>query len=115
MDKKALGKELQKYRERAGYSQETLAEIIDCSAIFISYIERGVKAPSLDTLIKLANALDISIDILLRKDVQQSIPLKLVDIEKQLQCLPYHVQQKILDIIDATISIEIDYYFEEKK
>ena len=45
MDKKALGKELQKYRERAGYSQETLAEVINCSAIFISYIERGVNLP----------------------------------------------------------------------
>ena len=115
MDKKALGKELQKYRERAGYSQETLAEVINCSAIFISYIERGVKSPSLDTLIKLANALDISLDILLRKDVKKSISPKLIDIEKQLQRLPYHVQQKILDIIDATISIEIDYYREEKE
>ena len=37
MDKKAFGKELQKYREQAGYSQETLAECVGCSSIFISY------------------------------------------------------------------------------
>lgn len=35
MDKKAFGKELQKYREQAGYSQETLAECVGCSSIFI--------------------------------------------------------------------------------
>ena len=48
MDKKAFGKQLQLYRERAGYSQEALAEQIECSTIFISYIERGEKSPSLD-------------------------------------------------------------------
>lgn len=63
MDKKSFGKQLQRYRERAGYSQEALAELVECSTIFISYIERGEKSPSLDTLIKLANALDISVDI----------------------------------------------------
>ena len=43
MNRKSLGKQIQKYRERAGYSQEKLAEIIECSTIFIFYIERGVK------------------------------------------------------------------------
>lgn len=52
MDKKSFGKQLQRYRERAGYSQEALAELVECSTIFISYIERGEKSPSLDTLIK---------------------------------------------------------------
>lgn len=46
MDKKAFGKQLQRYRERAGYSQEALAEQIECSTIFISYIERGEKSPA---------------------------------------------------------------------
>ena len=36
MNRKSLGKQIQKYRERAGYSQEKLAEIIECSTIFIS-------------------------------------------------------------------------------
>ena len=56
MNRKSFGKQLQKYRERAGYSQEKLAEKIECSTIFISYIERGVKSPGLDNLIRLANA-----------------------------------------------------------
>lgn len=73
MDKKAFGKQLQLYRERAGYSQEALAEQIECSTIFISYIERGEKSPSLDTLVKLANALDISVDILFGKELKNYI------------------------------------------
>jgi len=56
MDKKTFEKELQKDRELAGYSQEKLAECVGCSAIFISYVERREKSPSLDTLIKISNA-----------------------------------------------------------
>ena len=77
MDKKAFGKQLQLYRERAGYSQEALAEQIECSTIFISYIERGEKSPSLDTLVKLANALDISVDILFGKELKNYIVVQL--------------------------------------
>ena len=35
MNRKSLGKQIQKYRERAGYSQEKLAEIIECSTLFL--------------------------------------------------------------------------------
>ena len=63
MDRKSFGKRMQKYRELLGYSQESLAEMIDCSTIFISFMERGEKSPSLDNLIKLANALEISTDL----------------------------------------------------
>ncbi len=55
MDKKSFGKQLQRYREQAGFSQEVLAEQIECSTIFISYIERGEKSPSLDTLSERSN------------------------------------------------------------
>ena len=71
MDRKAFGKQLQRYREQAGYSQEALAEKIGCSSIFISNIECGKKSPSLDTLINLANTLDISVDILLGKELKK--------------------------------------------
>ena len=105
MDKKAFGKQLQRYRERAGYSQEALAEQIECSTIFISYIERGEKSPSLDTLVKLANALDISVDILLGKELKNYTSEKLKYIENQLKNLPSLEQQKILDIMDSVVEM----------
>ncbi|MDO4293624.1 MAG: helix-turn-helix transcriptional regulator [Eubacteriales bacterium] len=113
MDKKLFGKQLQQYRERAGYSQEALAERIECSTIFISYIERGEKSPSLDTLLKLANALDISIDLLFGRERKQHISEKMKDIEKQLTALPVSEQQKILDILDSVVSIELNYHYEK--
>lgn len=110
MDKKAFGKQLQRYRERAGYSQETLTEKIECSSIFISYIERGEKTPGLDTLVKLANALDISVDILLGKELNNYTFERLKDIEGQLKMLPSLEQQKIFDILESIVAVELDYH-----
>lgn len=109
MDKISFGKQLQEYRERAGYSQEKLAEKIECSTIFISYMERGVKSPGLDTLIKLANALDVSVDILLGKELSSYSIEKLKDIENRLKLFPAHEQQKLLDMVDSIISVEWNY------
>ena len=114
MDKKSLGKQIQKYRERAGYSQEKLSEMIECSTIFISYIERGVKSPGLDKLIKIANALNVSVDILLGKELVSYNKKRLKDFEQQLGKLPSHEQAKILDIIDSIISIELLHHNNQK-
>ena len=46
MDKKAFGKQLQRYRERAGYSQEALAEQIECSTIFIPILNVAKNLPA---------------------------------------------------------------------
>ena len=41
-------------------TQESLAELTGLSVEFISYIERGIHAPSFDTLEKLSEALKVS-------------------------------------------------------
>ncbi len=114
MDKKSFGKQLQKYRELAGYSQEDLAEKIDCSSIFISYIERGVKSPSLDTLVRLSNVLNVSADVLLGKEMSSYTSEKLKYMEERLNILPIRERQKILDIIEEAISIELSYFNEQE-
>lgn len=107
MDKITFGKRLQKYREEAGYSQEKLAEKTKHSSIFISYMERGQKAPSVDTLIQLANALNISIDLLLGTEIQNSNTSRLLYLEEKMCHLPLMNQQRIMDIFDSIINIEL--------
>ncbi len=114
MDKKAFGKRLQKYREQCGNSQETLAEKVGCSTIFISYIERGEKSPSINTLIKLSNALDISTDILLGYECNQYNREFLKNIAKKIQVLPQKKQERILKIIESMVAIELKYNSREE-
>lgn len=109
MDKISFGKRLQKYREEAGYSQEKLAEKTKRSSIFISYMERGQKAPSVDTLIQLSNALNISMDLLLGNEVRNNNACRLLYLEEKMCHLPLLNQQKIMDMIDSIIRIELMY------
>ena len=46
---RGIGKRIQKMREQAEFTQESLAEEVDISASYLSAIERGVKTPTLDT------------------------------------------------------------------
>ena len=60
-----IGRRIKDFRNNAGYSQEELGNIVFVSSTYISYIETGVKAPSLELLIMIANVLDVSADDLL--------------------------------------------------
>lgn len=52
-------KNLVAFRKRDKISQEKLAELSGLHQTYISDIERGVRNPSLKTIEKIANALDI--------------------------------------------------------
>lgn len=65
MDMIAIGSRIKAERKRLGISQEKLSEIIGVSPHYIYEIERGMKAMSLETLINIINALEISSDYLL--------------------------------------------------
>lgn len=56
-----FGKRLRKLRRRKDLTQERLAEVLDVSVEFISNMERGINAPSFETLEKLSGALDLPV------------------------------------------------------
>lgn len=62
----AIGRRIQLSRERAGLTQEQLAERISRSTQFISTIERGIAGASLETIISLCETLGVSSEWLLR-------------------------------------------------
>ena len=64
-----LGKQIRKQRKEKKYTLEQLAEKLDVSTTFIGQIERAKGIPSLETLVKIANVLEISIDSLLFGDL----------------------------------------------
>ncbi|MBP5163744.1 MAG: helix-turn-helix transcriptional regulator [Spirochaetales bacterium] len=62
LDYKSIGLRIKKYRLLRGKSQEQLAEMAGLSRSHISYIENGVKAVSLESLVEISNALEVSAD-----------------------------------------------------
>ena len=53
---------LRTLRRQKGLSQAELAELADLSTPYISHIETGIKKPSLESIIKIANVLGVSVD-----------------------------------------------------
>jgi transcriptional regulator with XRE-family HTH domain len=54
---RVFGKALKRYRLQRKLSQEKLAELADLDRTYISQIERGLKSPSIKSLMSLAQRL----------------------------------------------------------
>ena len=62
MDYIAIGKQIRRYRQFRNLSQEQLAEKINISPTHMSHIETGSTKLSLPVLVKISEALDVSVD-----------------------------------------------------
>ena len=70
MNYELLGNQIRKQRKLKKYTLEQLAERLEVSTTFIGQIERAKGIPSLETLVKLANVLEVSVDSLLFGDLK---------------------------------------------
>jgi len=57
-----LGEAIRSAREKKGYSQEQLAELVEISLGHMQHIEAGRRKPSVPVLIQLMKLLDFSVD-----------------------------------------------------
>jgi transcriptional regulator with XRE-family HTH domain len=64
--RKDLGANVRVFRKKAGLSQERLAEKADLHPVYISQVERGQKAVSVEALWKLSRALHVSMSAIFR-------------------------------------------------
>jgi len=59
---KKLGKRIKEQRLKMHFTQEKLGEIVDVNTSNISHIERATTQVSLSSLVRIANALDTTLD-----------------------------------------------------
>ncbi len=81
MDYVLLGQKIRAARMSAGLSQEQLAEIVGLTSQHISHTEVASTKISLPSLIKIANALNTSIDRLLSDSIHDSKAYLMDDVE----------------------------------
>ena len=78
---KILGQRIRNYRTSKHLSQEKLAELSGCHPAYIGQIERGEKNATIESIEKIASALDVSLSKLFeklatREDQSRNIPLE---------------------------------------
>lgn len=103
MKLESIGKRIQLRREELGIRQEELAEIVNLSPNYISAIERGVKIPRLETFIRIANALDVPSDLLLKDVLKRGNEIKASNLWDRISFLDESEQGKILNVIEVMI------------
>lgn len=67
-----MGKRIREERVKKKISQENLAEMCNLATSYIGIIERAEKRASIDTIVKVANALGVSMDCLLGDSLKYS-------------------------------------------
>ena len=67
-----LGNRIKQKRIEKKLTQEQLAEIIGLTSVYISHIECGSGKSSIETLVKICNALDTTPDLLLIDSIENS-------------------------------------------
>lgn len=103
LNKKLLGKRIKEARNKKGLTQENLAELINVSSFYISRLESGGKSPSVETLIKLSNTLDVSADYLLSNNVYTSIVYLKGDLATLLNDCSTNDMNLILTVVEAIL------------
>ena len=62
----AIAKDVADRRQELGYSQRELAELVGTTQSAIARLERGGRPPRIDTLLRIADALDCDLTVELR-------------------------------------------------
>lgn len=57
----AFGRNVARFRDARGFSQDKLAEKADLDRTYVSGIERGVRNPGIKTVLRVAKALTVSV------------------------------------------------------
>lgn len=76
MDRSLLAWNLRRFRVTKNISQDELALMSDVERAYVGHLERGTKSPTIDTLAKLAAALECEIMELFRTAQSDAEPLK---------------------------------------
>ncbi|MGN0576146.1 MAG: helix-turn-helix domain-containing protein [Ruminococcus sp.] len=90
-----VGKKIKENRLKLKITQEQLAEKCDVSVSYIAHIERGTKSLSLETAVKVSNALNVSLDYLLIDEIHNNDRI-IEAIEAELsKCTPTQIDKFI--------------------
>ena len=103
MDFKSVGKNICRCRQKKHMRQEELAEKAGISPNYLGALERGEKRPSFTAFIKLANALEVSADLLLADVTSVGYTVKESVLAEKLEGLSQQDRQEIYEVVDVMV------------
>ncbi len=105
--RKAFGSRVKEMRKNRHWTQKELANRVDIRFQLLNKYEGGQHIPPADTLIRLAKALDTTVDYLLTGDAIKDEPLANVHLYRRfqtLEALSDEDRTTVISVIDAIIA-----------
>ena len=99
----SIGEKIRKYRRVRGLTQEKLAEKTNLSTNFLGALERAEKNLTLANLINIANALDVTADMLLCDEINKGYMIKASLITEKIEKLSLSDRDKIMQMLDIML------------
>lgn len=99
MDYITMGKRIREKRIEKGWKISELAERADLGDDFLGKIERGQGIASLETIVKIANALNCGLDDLVGKDLSSAVNYLNADINKVVEDMDEKTRKHFLEFI----------------
>lgn len=105
IDYVVIGKRIRELRKQRKWTQALLAEYSEVEPSNISHIERAATKLSLPTLIKIANALEVSLDELVYDNLKKSKHISVACIDELLaDCTPSELKA-ICEVVATTKNV----------
>lgn len=102
----AVAAQIKYFRHVRDFSQEDLALRANINPAYFGQVERGLKCPTVDTLYKIAKALDVPLPELLRTNV---IPNCSADYSRRMKELlarvPEDKMEKVIQVIEDIVEL----------
>lgn len=97
-----LGARIRSVRKKRKLSQIALAELVDCSPTYLSYIENGERGMNLETFVKLANTLTVTADELLVDSLINSTKFSNHELAETIADCSEYEKHTLIDVLAAT-------------
>lgn len=98
-----IGKRIAELRKAKNWSQGDLAKAVQASRDIIGKYERGENSPSVEMAVKLADALEVSVDYLLGKERFGKYDKEAVQRLQEIQNLDDGTRKTLFAIIDTFV------------
>lgn len=104
MNCKLLGAKIKQVRIKRKLTQDKLSEMCNLSATFLGIVEGGWKKPSLESLVRIANVLDVSLDYLLSDSLKLSSETRIEELVSAVKNLDSKDLDMVVDMVNTLIS-----------
>lgn len=94
-----IGERIKVARHKKGYTQENLSAITGISQPHIGHIESGKTKVGLPTLLKIANALDTTLDALVYDSTTVAVSTYDMDFKNEIDDCTAEQKQRLLEVV----------------